>query len=134
MKLGTQLALLAFTLSTSAFAQAQPATPAGGQAAAGAPAAAPISPFAQFFPIVLMFGVVYFLMIRPQQKKMKEQQEMIKALKHGDEIVTSSGMLGKITGVAEKVVTVEVADGVRVKMLKSQVAQVVKGQIQDIAQ
>jgi preprotein translocase subunit YajC len=86
-----------------------------------------------FAPLLLMFGVIYLLMIRPQQKKMKEQQSMIGALKHGDEIVTTSGILGKITGITDKVVTLEVADNVRVKMLKSQVAQVIKGQVKDLA-
>lgn len=100
--------------------------------------AAPASPAQPSFmmsivPFVLMFAVIYLLMIRPQQKKMKEQQAMIGGLKQGDEIITNSGMLGKVSGVADKVVTVEIADNVRVKMLKSQVAQVVKGQIQDLA-
>src|SRR5438874_986171 len=70
-------------------------------------------------PFALMFGVIYFLTIRPQQKKVREQQELLGALKHGDDIVTTSGMLGKITGITDKVVTVELADNVRVKMLKS---------------
>ncbi len=86
-----------------------------------------------FIPFILMFAVLYFLILRPQQKKLKEQQAMLTALKHGDEIVTASGLLGKVTGITDKVVTVEVADDVRVKMLKSQVAQVVKGSIKDLA-
>lgn len=86
-----------------------------------------------FAPFLLMFGVMYFLVLRPQQKKMKEQQQMIAALKQGDEIVTASGLLGKVTGLTEKVVTVEIAQDVRVKMLKSQVSQVVKGSIKDLA-
>ena len=86
-----------------------------------------------FLPFILMFGVLYFLVLRPQQKKIKEQQQMLSALKHGDEIVTASGLLGKVTGITEKVVTVEVADNVRVKMMKSQVSQVVKGSIKDLA-
>ena len=81
-----------------------------------------------------MFGVLYFLVLRPQQKKIKEQQTMLSTLKHGDEIVTTSGILGKVTGITEKVVTVEVADNVRVKMMKSQVSQVVKGSVKDLAQ
>ena len=83
-------------------------------------------------PFALMFGVIYFLMIRPQQKKMKEQQAMMSELKQGDDILTASGILGKVTGLTDKVVTVEVADNVRVKMLKSQVGQVVKGQLKDM--
>jgi preprotein translocase subunit YajC len=87
-----------------------------------------------FAPFILMFGVLYFLILRPQQKKVKEQQTMISSLKHGDEIITASGILGKITGITDKVVTVEVADNVKLKMLKSQVSQVVKGSIKDMAQ
>lgn len=87
-----------------------------------------------FLPFILMFGVIYFLMIRPQQKKAKEQQSMLGALKHGDEVVTTSGLLGKVTGITDRVVTLEVADDVRVKMLKSQVAQVVKGSVKDLVQ
>jgi preprotein translocase subunit YajC len=107
------------------------AVPAG---AASAPVAAPPAPGmgSMLVPFALMFGVVYFLMIRPQQKKMKEQQEMLSQLKAGDEILTASGMLGKITGVTDKVVTVELDSNVRVKMLKSQVSQIVKGNIKDI--
>lgn len=93
-----------------------------------APAAPQQSAFGMLVPFALMFGVIYFLMIRPQQKKMKEQQSMMSALKQGDDILTTSGILGKVTGVTEKVVTVEVADNVRVKMLKSQVSQVIKNQ------
>lgn len=114
-----------------------PAVPAGSNAA-GAPAAGGAAPQPSFFsmmvPFIAMFAVVYFLMIRPQQKKLKEQQEMLGALKHGDEILTASGILGKVTGITDKVVTVEVADNVRVKMLKSQVSQVVKGQLKELAQ
>ncbi len=115
-----------------------PAVPAGSVPTAGAAApvaAAPQPPglMGMLLPIVLMIGVFYFLSIRPQQKKMKLQQEMLGALKHGDEVLTSSGMLGKVTGITEQVVTLEVADNVRVKMLKSQVSQVVKGQIKELA-
>ena len=83
-------------------------------------------------PRVGVFAVFYFRMIRPQQKRMKEQQTMIAALKQGDEVVTTSGILGTIHGVAEKVVTLEVSRDVKIKILKSQIAQVVKGQIQDL--
>ena len=78
-----------------------------------------------FLPMIAVF---YFLMIRPQQKRMKEQQTMLSQLKQGDEVVTNSGILGTITGITEKVVTLEIDDKVRVKMLKTQVAQVLKGQ------
>lgn len=138
----TKLFLLGlFFLSFAAMVYAEgPAVPAGSTPAATTPAAgttvasAPTQPgvAGMLFPFLLMFGVVYLLMIRPQQKRMKEQQSMLAALKHGDEIVTASGMLGKVTGITDKVVTVEVADNVRVKMLKSQVSQVIKGQIKDL--
>ena len=85
------------------------------------------------FPFILMLGVLYFLMLRPQKKKEQERQKMLTALSHGDEVVTSSGILGKITGIADKVVTLEIADNVRIKVLKSQVGQVIKGQIKDLA-
>ena len=110
-----------------------PAVPAGSAPAAGAggAAAVPGQPGmgGMLVPFVAMFAVMYFLMIRPQQKKAKEQAEMLNSLKHGDEVLTTSGILGKVTGITEKVVTVEIADNVRVKMLKSQVSQVVKGQL-----
>jgi preprotein translocase subunit YajC len=107
--------------------------PAGGPVS-GVPGQPPQPGFGSMLvPFALMFGVIYFLMIRPQQKKMKEQQAMMSDLKSGDEILTSSGILGKVTGITEKVVTVEVADNVRVKMLKSQVSQVIKGNVKDLA-
>lgn len=109
---------------------APPAPGAGGQttsttqtaSTAGAPQAP--SPVASILPLALMIGVVYFLMIRPQQKKMKDHQALLEKIQHGDEIVTTGGVLGKVTGVTPKVLTVEIADGVRVKVLKSQVASV----------
>lgn len=97
-------------------------------AQAAAPAvAAPQQPglMGMLVPFAMMFMVIYFLMIRPQQKKMKEQQAMLNALKAGDEVVTTSGMLGKVAGIQEKIVTIEVADRVQVRMLKSQISQVV---------
>jgi preprotein translocase subunit YajC len=120
-----------------AFAEAPVAVPAGGAAPAAAAggAGAPGTPggfMGSLFPFLLMFIVIYFLMIRPQQKRAKEQQDMLGGLKHGDEILTTSGILGTVTGIADKVVTVEVADNVRVKMLKSQVSQVIKGQLKDV--
>ena len=124
---------LVFLVSSISVALADgPAVPAGaapvaGGAAAGVPAQPGMG--GMLVPFVAMFAVMYFLMIRPQQKKAKEQAEMLNSLKHGDEVLTTSGILGKVTGITEKVVTVEVADNVRVKMLKSQVSQVVKGQL-----
>ena len=127
------LVLISSAVGSMAWAEG-PATPAGAPAGGGMPAQQQPGLGSMMVPFLLMFGVVYFLMIRPQQKRAKEQQAMLTALKHGDEILTTSGILGKVTGIAEKVVTVEIADDVRVKMLKSQVSQVVKGQIKELSQ
>lgn len=134
-KISVFLVLNAFALwGAASAAWADSPVPAGGGAPlAGAPGAQQPGFASMAFPFLLMFGVIYFLMIRPQQKKMKEQQQMMADLKHGDEILTASGILGKVTGITEKVVTVEVADNVRVKMMKSQVSQVIKGQIKDLS-
>jgi preprotein translocase subunit YajC len=77
--------------------------------------------FASMIPFILIFLVFYFLMIRPQKKKMQQEQDLLKALKKGDEIYTKSGILGKISGLTEKIVTIEVAEGTRLKVLRSQV-------------
>ena len=114
---------LSLLFSTQAFAD-QPAAPAGSPQAP--------SMAGMLMPFLLMFGVIWLMILRPQQKRMRDQGEMLKQLKHGDEVLTSSGILGKITGITDKVVTLEVADNVRLKMLKSQVTQVVKGQIKEI--
>jgi preprotein translocase subunit YajC len=77
--------------------------------------------FMQFVPFVLIFLVMYFLMIRPQSKKMKEEQAFHTKLSPGDEVYTKSGILGKITGITEKVVTIEVEGGAKMKVLKSHI-------------
>lgn len=69
-----------------------------------------------FLPLVLIFAVFYFLLIRPQQKKAKEQQNFLNNMKKGDVVVSSGGIIGTITGLTETVVTLEVADNVRVKV------------------
>lgn len=85
-------------------------------------AAAPAqSPFIQFLPFVLIFLVMYFLMIRPQKKRMQEEQNFLNKLSHGDEVYTKSGILGKVTGIAEKVVTIEIEGGTKMKVLKSHI-------------
>ena len=73
-----------------------------------------------FLPIILMFVVLYFLMIRPQMKRAKEHKTMLEALKKGDEVVTSGGLVGKITKVGESYVTIEVA-GMEMHVQKSAV-------------
>jgi preprotein translocase subunit YajC len=73
-------------------------------------------------PIILMLAIMWFLLIRPQQKKQKEHREMINSLKKGDMIITSGGLYGRITGLSDNAVTVEIADKVRVKVSRGHVA------------
>ncbi|MEY3992890.1 MAG: hypothetical protein RIS04_1653 [Pseudomonadota bacterium] len=81
-------------------------------------------------PLVLMFVVLYFVMIRPQMKKQKEHKAMIEALAKGDEVVTAGGMLGKVSKLGEAYIGVELATGVEVQMQRSAVVQVLpKGTI-----
>ena len=79
----------------------------------------------QILILVVFVVVFYILLIRPQQKRAKEQQNMLSKLATGDEIVTTGGILGRITEVGDPYLTVEIADGVRVRVLKSQISQVV---------
>jgi preprotein translocase subunit YajC len=88
-------------------------------AEAAAPAAA--SPVSSFLPLVAIFVIFYFLMIRPQKKQLDQEKEMLTALGKGDEIFTKSGLLGTIVGMTEKIVTLEVTDNVKIKVLRSQV-------------
>ncbi|OGB20492.1 MAG: preprotein translocase subunit YajC [Burkholderiales bacterium RIFCSPLOWO2_02_FULL_57_36] len=71
-----------------------------------------------FLPIILMFVVLYFLMIRPQMKRQKEQRAMMEALAKGDEVVTAGGVLGKITKVSDAYITLEIANGTEVVVQK----------------
>ena len=75
-------------------------------------------------PLVLMFVVLYFVMIRPQMKKQKEHRTMIEALAKGDEVVTAGGMLGKVTKLGDGFLGVEIASGVEVQLQRSAVVQV----------
>jgi preprotein translocase subunit YajC len=70
---------------------------------------------------IALFAIMYFVLIRPQQKQAKEQQSLISALKKGDDVITSAGILGKVFAVDEKMVTLEIATGVKVRMLKTSV-------------
>ena len=88
------------------------------QAAGGSPTQS----FAPLLMMVVFIAIFYFLLIRPQQKKAKEHQAMLTKLASGDEIVTTGGMLGKVIEVGDSFITLEVADGVRVKVQKFQVA------------
>ena len=76
-----------------------------------------------FLPLVLVFIIFYFLLIRPQTKRAKEHREMIGKLAAGDEVVTNGGLLGRITEVGESFVTLQVASGVAIQVQKVQVAQ-----------
>ena len=79
----------------------------------------------QFIPLILIFAIMWFLLIRPQQKKMKEHQAMVAALRKGDQIVTQGGMIGKVTRVKEgEEIEVEIAEGVKVRIVRNTVAQV----------
>jgi preprotein translocase subunit YajC len=78
--------------------------------------------FAAMIPLVLMFVIFYFLLIRPQQKKTKEHREMIQNLKTGDKVITAGGIHGRITGMDETTLTVEIADRVRVKVTRGSVS------------
>jgi preprotein translocase subunit YajC len=77
----------------------------------------------QIIILVVFVGVFYFLLIRPQQKRMKDQQAMLSRLAAGDEVVTSGGILGRITEVNDTFITLEIADGVRIKVQKAQITQ-----------
>ena len=81
-------------------------------------------------PLVLMFVVLYFVMIRPQMKKQKEHKAMVEALAKGDEVVTAGGMLGKVSKIGDGFIGVEIASGVEVQMQRQAVVQVLpKGTI-----
>jgi len=97
-------------------------SPAFAQAAGGASA----NPIGQFLPIILIFGIMYFLMIRPQQKKMKEHKAMIAAVRRGDEAITAGGIYGKVVKVREDgSLDLEIASGVKVRVVASTIADIV---------
>ncbi len=100
---------------SEAFAQAAPA-----------PAASPglFGNLASMLPLILMFVVLYFVMIRPQMKRQKEHRAMIEALTKGDEVVISGGVLGKVSKMGETYLGVEVANGVEIQVQRSSVIQV----------
>jgi len=96
------------TLIPDAFAQAAPAGGGG---------------MAPLLMMVVFIGIFYFLLIRPQQKKAKDHQNLVSKLATGDEVVTTGGLLGKVVEVGDSFITLEIADGVRVKVQKFQVSQ-----------
>ena len=90
-------------------------------------------PITSLLPLVFIFVVFYFLLIRPQSKKAKEHKQMVAALAKGDEIVTNGGLLGKLVKVGENFVDVELADGVTVKLQRNAIANVMpKGTIKGL--
>ena len=97
-------------------------TPAYAQAAGGAAS----NPIMQFLPLILIFAIMYFRMIRPQQKKAKEHKAMVEALRRGDQVITQGGVIGKVSRVkeGENEVEVEIAEGVKVRVVKSTIVQV----------
>lgn len=85
-------------------------------------AAAQPSAWEMFLPFIFIFVVFYFLIIRPQGKRLKDHEKFVTALKRGDAIVTNSGILGVIDGLTDTVVTLDVGNGVKMKMLRKQIA------------
>lgn len=82
--------------------------------------------FAQFIPLILIFGIMYLLLIRPQQKKVKEHQAMVAALRRGDMVVTQGGMIGKVTKVKDDgELELEIAEGVKVRVIQTTIATVI---------
>ena len=82
--------------------------------------------FAQFIPLILIFAIMYLLLIRPQQKKLKEHQAMVAALRRGDLIITQGGIIGKVSKVKDdNEIEVELAENVKVRVVKTTVAQVI---------
>lgn len=98
---------------TPAYAQAAGAAPSGGTAF-----------FLQIAPLILIFVIFWFLMIRPQQRRMKEHANKIAAVQKNDQVVTGGGLVGKVTKVEENFVEVEIASGVKVKVVKSTLSDV----------
>ncbi len=99
-------------------------------ASAHAQDAAPTGGLMSFLPLIIIFVIFYFLLIRPQMKRAKEHKNLVAALGVGDEVVTNGGILGKVTKVGESFVTVELADNVQIKLQKHAVASVMpKGTI-----
>ena len=103
-------------LISSAYAQTAPAAAAGGGDL--------MSSLGGMLPLVLMFVVLYFIMIRPQMKRQKEHRAMIDALAKGDEVATSGGVLGKVTKLSEGTVHLEIANGMEVQVQRGAISQV----------
>lgn len=85
--------------------------------------------YLSFLPIILIFVVFYFLLIRPQQKRAKEHRTLLENLKSGEYVLTSGGIYGRITGIKDNIVTLEISDKVRVKVNRGNIAGVVKSDV-----
>lgn len=97
------------------------------------PAASPGSDLMAFLPMILIFVVFYFLLIRPQQKKAKEHRAMLSALQKGEEVVTAGGVVGRISKLSDQYATIEIAPGVEVSVQRSSIAQLLpKGTIKSL--
>ncbi|MCJ7495953.1 MAG: preprotein translocase subunit YajC [Deltaproteobacteria bacterium] len=94
--------------------------PGGGGGASG---------LGSFLPLILMFVVFYFLLIWPQQKKSKAHRQVLASLQKGDSVVTASGIYGTITGITDTVVTLEIAEKVRIKLARNSIAGKVQSQV-----
>lgn len=75
-----------------------------------------------FMPFIIVLGIMYFLMIRPQSKRLKQHESFLKDIKRGDQVITASGILGTVDGLTDQFVTLEIADGVKIRMLKKQIS------------
>lgn len=91
------------------------------QAAGGAAAQ---NPLISFLPLIILFGIFYFMLIRPQMKRAKEHRSMVAALGKGDEVVTNGGLAGRVDDLGDAFVTLEIAPGVKVKLQKQAISQV----------
>lgn len=90
--------------------------------AMGAPGQGGQQGFGMFIPLILLFGIFYFLLIRPQQKRQREHKELLANLRKGDQVITAGGLYGRITGITDTVVTLEITEKVRVKVARSQIS------------
>lgn len=84
--------------------------------------------FGALVPLILMFAIFYFLLIRPQQKKQKQHRQMLSNLKTGDHVITSGGLYGRITALSDTVATLEISEKVRVKVARGNIAGLVQSQ------
>ena len=94
---------------------------------AEAAAAPQPSLFQSLLPILLIFAVFYFLLIRPQAKRAKAHADTLSSLKRGDEVITAGGLYGRVEGLTDEFITLDIADGVKVKVVRRQIASKLKG-------